>query len=95
MTLLSWGGCRTQGEPAFEPLDCRGFRTRDSFSEKESSERVCRPLRTEDGRAFLGGFLGEVERALRRPWPDGTFRPRVGAVNAARAHVRLVRKKRK
>jgi hypothetical protein len=63
--------------------------------EKESSERVCHPLRAEDGHAFLGGFLEEMERAWRWPWPDGTFRPWAGVVNAVRAHARLARKKKK
>jgi hypothetical protein len=67
-TLLSWGNCRTLGEPAFEPLDRRGCQTRGSFLEKVPSERAGRLLRAEDGRAFLGSFLGEVEQLLQWPW---------------------------
>jgi hypothetical protein len=89
------GDCQTLSELPFEPLDRRGFRSRGSFSEKVPSERVSRLLCVEDGRAFLGSFLGEVERALQRPWPDGTFRPWVVTVNAAHAHAWLARKKEK
>jgi hypothetical protein len=63
------------------------FQTRGSFLEKVPSERAGRLLRAEDGRAFLGGFLGEVERVLQRPRRDGTFLPRAGAINAARARA--------
>jgi hypothetical protein len=59
----------------------------------ESSERVCYLLYAEDGRTFLGGFFGEVKWLPQRPWPDGTFRPRVGAVNAAWVSMQLPRKK--
>jgi hypothetical protein len=64
LTLLSWGNYRTLGRPAFEPLDRRGFHTCGSFLEKVPSERASRLLRAEDGRAFLGSFLGKVEWAL-------------------------------
>jgi hypothetical protein len=50
-------------------------------------------LRAEDACAFSGGFLEKAERALRRSWLDGTFRPWVGAVNAACTHMRLAREK--
>jgi hypothetical protein len=92
LTLLSWDDCRTLGEPTLEPLDRRGFHTRGSFLEKVPSERVGRLLCAEDGHAFLGGFLEEVERVLQRQRRDETFRPWAGAVNAARAHVRLAKK---
>jgi hypothetical protein len=46
----------------------------------------------EDGCAFLGGFLEEVERVLQRSWLDGMFRPPAGAVNAVRAPIRFLRK---
>jgi hypothetical protein len=82
LTILSWGGCRTLGELAFEPLDRRGFRTCGSFSAKAISERVGCLLCVEDGHTFLGGFLREVEQVLQRLWPDGTFCPWAGALNA-------------
>jgi hypothetical protein len=51
-------------QASFKPLDHRGFYTRYSFLEKKSSERAYRPLCTEDGHAFLGSFLEEVEWVL-------------------------------
>jgi hypothetical protein len=83
------------GMTAFDPLGRRRFYTCGSFSEKAPRERVGHLLRAEDGRAFLGGFLGDAERALRWSWRDGTLRPRAGAVNATHAYVRLMRGKRK
>jgi hypothetical protein len=83
------------GMIAFDPLGHRGFYTRGSFSEKAPGEGVGHLLCVEDGCAILGGFLGEVKRALWWPWRDGTLRPRAGAVNAAHAYARLVRRKRK
>jgi hypothetical protein len=93
--FLSWATVELLGLPALEPLDHREFYTRSSFSEKAPSERVGHLLRAEDGRAFLGGFLGEAKRVLQWPWQDGTFHPQAGAVNATYAHARLARRKRK